>query len=204
MIKRLFDITAATTALVVLTPVYILVGYKVKKNLGSPILFRQTRPGRSGETFDMIKFRTMIDAYDESGNALPDSERLTDFGRFLRKTSLDELPELWNVVKGDMSLVGPRPLLVRYLPYYTEEESKRHSIRPGLTGLAQVSGRNAITWEDKLALDIEYVEKRNFLLDMKIILKTVHKVFQGSDVLEGAPQGPLDVYREKLNERQTV
>lgn len=204
MIKRLFDITAATTALVALTPVYVIVGYKVKKNLGSPILFRQTRPGRYGEPFDMIKFRTMIDAYDEQGNALPDSERLTDFGRFLRKTSLDELPELWNVVKGDMSLVGPRPLLVKYLPYYTEEENKRHSIRPGLTGLAQVSGRNAITWEDKFALDVEYVEKRNFLLDMKIILKTVQKVFQGSDVLEGAPQGPLDAYREKPNERQTV
>jgi len=204
MIKRLFDITAATTAMVVLTPVYALVGYKVKKNLGSPVLFRQVRPGQHGEPFEMIKFRTMIDAHDEQGNALPDSERLTDFGRFLRKTSLDELPELWNVVKGDMSLVGPRPLLVRYLPYYTEEESKRHDIKPGLTGLAQISGRNAITWEDKLALDIAYVEKRNFLLDMKIIYKTVYKVLKGSDVLEGTPQGPLDAYREKLNERQKL
>ncbi|MGM8909326.1 sugar transferase [Psychrobacter sp. 1U1] len=201
MIKRLFDITAATTAMVALTPVYAFVGYKVKKNLGSPVLFRQTRPGRYGEPFEMVKFRTMIDAHDEQGNALPDSERLTDFGRFLRKTSLDELPGLWNVVKGDMSLVGPRPLLVKYLPYYTEEENKRHDIRPGLTGLAQVSGRNALTWEDKLALDVEYVEKQNLLLDMKIILRTVYKVFQGSDVLEAAPQGPLDVYREKLNER---
>ena len=201
MIKRLFDITAATTAMVALTPVYAFVGYKVKKNLGSPVLFKQTRPGRYGEPFEMVKFRTMIDAHDEQGNALPDSERLTDFGRFLRKTSLDELPGLWNVVKGDMSLVGPRPLLVRYLPYYTEEENKRHDIRPGLTGLAQVSGRNALTWEDKLALDVEYVEKQNLLLDMKIILRTVYKVFQGSDVLEAAPQGPLDVYREKLNER---
>lgn len=201
MIKRLFDITAATTAMVALTPVYAFVGYKVKKNLGSPVLFKQTRPGRYGEPFEMVKFRTMIDAHDEQGNALPDSERLTDFGRFLRKTSLDELPGLWNVVKGDMSLVGPRPLLVKYLPYYTEEENKRHDIRPGLTGLAQVSGRNALTWEDKLALDVEYVEKQNLLLDMKIILRTVYKVFQGSDVLEAAPQGPLDVYREKLNER---
>lgn len=204
MIKRLFDITAATMTLVVLSPVYVFVGYKVKKNLGSPVLFRQARPGQHGEPFEMIKFRTMIDAHDEKGNALPDTERLTDFGRFLRRTSLDELPELWNVIKGDMSLVGPRPLLVRYLPYYTEKESKRHDIKPGLTGLAQISGRNAITWEDKLALDVEYVEKRNFLLDMKIILKTVHKVFKGTDVLEGAPQGPLDAYREKLNERQKL
>ncbi len=201
MIKRLFDITAATTAMVVLTPVYAFVGYKVKKNLGSPVLFRQVRPGQYGEPFEMVKFRTMIDAHDEQGNVLPDSERLTDFGRFLRKTSLDELPGLWNVVKGDMSLVGPRPLLVRYLPYYTEEENKRHNIRPGLTGLAQVSGRNALTWEDKLALDVEYVEKQNLLLDMKIIFRTVYKVFQGSDVLEAAPQGPLDAYREKLNAR---
>lgn len=199
MIKRLFDITAATIALVVLSPVYAITAYKVNKNLGSPVLFRQTRPGLNSKPFEMIKFRTMNDRVDLEGNHLPDSERLTDFGRFLRKSSLDELPGLWNVLKGDMSIVGPRPLLMRYLPYYTEEEQKRHNIRPGLTGLAQVSGRNSITWEEKLALDVKYVEERNTLYDLKIIFKTVQKVCQGSDVLDVAPQGPLDKYREKLN-----
>lgn len=198
MIKRLFDITASGMALVALSPVLAVTAYKVKKNLGSPILFKQTRPGLNGEPFEMLKFRSMTDAKDSEGNLLPDSERITDFGRFLRKSSLDELPELWNIFKGDMSVVGPRPLLMRYLPYYTEEENKRHNVRPGLTGLAQISGRNALTWEEKLALDVKYVEEQSFLNDIRIILKTIIKVSQARDILESAPQGPLDKYREKL------
>lgn len=198
MIKRIFDITASGAALVALSPVLAVTAYKVKKNLGSPVLFKQTRPGLNGEPFEMLKFRSMTDATDSEGNLLPDSERLTDFGRFLRKSSLDELPELWNIFKGDMSIVGPRPLLMRYLPYYTEEENKRHNVRPGLTGLAQISGRNALTWEEKLALDVKYVEEQSFLNDMRIIFKTIIKVSQASDILESAPQGPLDKYREKL------
>ncbi|WP_169293971.1 sugar transferase [Advenella sp. EE-W14] len=201
MIKRIFDILASAIALLLLSPIIAIVAWQIRRKLGSPVLFRQVRPGLNGKPFTMVKFRTMRDAYDAQGDPLPDSERLTDFGRFLRKTSLDELPELWNILKGDMSIVGPRPLLTRYIPYYTEEESKRHNVRPGLTGLAQISGRNAITWEEKLALDVEYVKKINFLLDIKIIFKTIQKVFQGSDVLEAAPQGPLDKYREKLNEK---
>lgn len=176
MLKRAFDITVSTSALVVLSPVLAITAYKVKKELGSPVLFRQTRPGLHGKPFEMIKFRTMKDATDKEGNALPDSERLTDFGKKLRASSLDELPELWNVLKGDMSLVGPRPLLMEYLPLYNAEQAKRHNVRPGVTGYAQVNGRNSLSWEDKFKLDTWYVEHQSFLLDMKILLKTVKKV----------------------------
>ena len=176
MLKRAFDIAASTSALVVLSPVLAITAYKVKKELGSPVLFRQTRPGLHGRPFEMIKFRTMKDATDKEGNALPDSERLTDFGKKLRASSLDELPELWNVLKGDMSLVGPRPLLMEYLPLYNAEQAKRHNVRPGVTGYAQVNGRNSLSWEDKFKLDTWYVEHQSFLLDMKILLKTVKKV----------------------------
>lgn len=176
MIKRLFDIAAASSALVVLAPVYAVTAYKVKKNLGSPVLFRQTRPGLDGKPFEMIKFRTMKDAIDSAGNPLPDSERLTDFGKALRNSSLDELPELWNVIKGDMSLVGPRPLLMEYLPLYSEEQARRHDLRPGITGYAQVNGRNAIGWDKKFELDTWYVDNQSLLLDIKILLKTVKKV----------------------------
>ena len=176
MIKRLFDITAATAALVVLSPVYAITAYKVNKNLGSPVLFRQTRPGLDGNPFEMIKFRTMKDAIDSAGNPLPDSERLTDFGKALRNSSLDELPELWNVVKGDMSLVGPRPLLMEYLPLYSKEQARRHDVRPGITGYAQVNGRNAIGWDKKFELDTWYVDNQSLWLDIKILLKTVKKV----------------------------
>lgn len=176
MIKRLFDITAATTALVVLSPIYTVTAYKVKKNLGSPVLFRQTRPGLDGKPFEMLKFRTMKDATDAEGNVLPDSERLTDFGKRLRDSSLDELPELWNVVKGDMSLVGPRPLLMEYLPLYNEAQKRRHLARPGITGHAQVNGRNAISWEKKFELDTWYVDNQSLWLDIKILAKTVKKV----------------------------
>ena len=176
MLKRAFDIAASTSALVVLSPVLAITAYKVKKELGSPVLFRQTRPGLHGKPFEMIKFRTMKDATDKAGNALPDSERLTDFGKKLRASSLDELPELWNVLKGDMSLVGPRPLLMEYLPLYSAEQAKRHNVRPGVTGYAQVNGRNSLSWENKFKLDTWYVEHQSFLLDMKILLKTVKKV----------------------------
>lgn len=176
MLKRAFDIAASASALVVLSPVLAITAYKVKKELGSPVLFRQTRPGLHGKPFEMIKFRTMKDATDKKGNALPDSERLTEFGKKLRASSLDELPELWNVLKGDMSLVGPRPLLMEYLPLYNAEQAKRHNVRPGVTGYAQVNGRNSLSWEDKFKLDTWYVEHQSFLLDLKILLKTVKKV----------------------------
>ena len=177
MLKRFFDITAASAALVVLAPVYIVTAYKVKKNLGSPVLFRQTRPGLHGIPFEMIKFRSMKDAIDSDGNPLPDSERLTDFGKALRNTSLDELPGLWNVIKGDMSLVGPRPLLMEYLPLYSEEQKRRHLMRPGITGYAQVNGRNSVAWEERFKLDTWYVDNHSLPLDIKILLKTVKKVF---------------------------
>lgn len=176
MIKRLIDIAASGTALVVLSPVLAATAYKVKKNLGSPVFFKQTRPGLKGEPFEMIKFRTMLDAYDEEGSLLPNEQRHTKFGNFLRSTSLDELPELWNVLKGDMSLVGPRPLLTDYLPLYNEEQARRHDVRPGITGWAQVNGRNAISWEEKFKLDSWYVDNQSLLLDLKIIFMTLKKV----------------------------
>ncbi|MGS0706919.1 sugar transferase [Acinetobacter sp. ANC 3781] len=182
MIKRLLDIIIATTALILLSPLYAFVAYKVKKNLGSPVLFRQIRPGLHGKPFEMIKFRTMKDAVDAQGNPLPDSERLTAFGKMLRSTSLDEMPELWNVIKGDMSIVGPRPLLTEYLPLYNQEQAKRHNVRPGMTGHAQVNGRNAISWEEKFKLDTWYVENQSTLLDFKIMFKTVHKVLAKDDI----------------------
>ena len=182
MIKRLLDILIASTALLLLSPLYAFVAYKVKKNLGSPVLFRQVRPGLHGKPFEMIKFRTMRDALDAQGNPLPDSERLTPFGKMLRSSSLDEMPELWNVIKGDMSIVGPRPLLTEYLTLYNTEQAKRHNVRPGMTGHAQVNGRNAIGWEEKFKLDTWYVENQSTLLDFKIMFKTVHKVLAKDDI----------------------
>lgn len=182
MLKRLLDIVIASSALVLLSPIYALVAYKVKKNLGSPVLFRQVRPGLHGKPFEMIKFRSMKDALDTAGNPLPDSERLTPFGKMLRATSLDEMPELWNVIKGDMSIVGPRPLLMEYLPLYNSEQAKRHEVRPGITGYAQVNGRNAISWEKKFELDTWYVNNHSLWLDFKIMLKTVKKVLAKDDI----------------------
>ena len=182
MLKRLLDIIIASTALILLAPLYAFVAYKVKKNLGSPVLFRQVRPGLHGKPFEMIKFRSMKDAVDTNGQPLPDSERLTAFGKMLRSTSLDEMPELWNVIKGDMSIVGPRPLLTEYLPLYNEEQAKRHNVRPGMTGHAQVNGRNAIGWEEKFKLDTWYVEHQSTLLDFKIMFKTVYKVLAKDDI----------------------
>lgn len=177
MLKRLLDIIIASIALILLSPLYAFVAYKVKKNLGSPVLFRQVRPGLHGKPFEMIKFRTMKDAVDAQGKPLPDSERLTPFGKMLRSTSLDEMPELWNVIKGDMSVVGPRPLLTEYLPLYTAEQAKRHHVRPGMTGHAQVNGRNAIGWDEKFAMDTWYAENHSIWLDFKIMLKTIKVVF---------------------------
>lgn len=182
MLKRLLDIVIASSALVLLSLVYAFVAYKVRKNLGSPVLFRQVRPGLNGKPFEMIKFRSMKDAVDAQGNPLPDSERLTPFGQMLRSSSLDEMPELWNVIKGEMSIVGPRPLLMEYLPLYNEQQAKRHNVRPGITGYAQVNGRNAISWEKKFELDTWYVENRSLWLDFKIMLKTVQKVLSKDDI----------------------
>jgi len=182
MLKRSLDIVIASTALILLSPVYFYVAYKVRKNLGSPVLFRQLRPGLHGKPFEMIKFRTMKDAVDGQGNPLPDSERLTPFGKMLRASSLDEMPELWNVIKGEMSIVGPRPLLMEYLPLYNAEQAKRHNVRPGITGYAQVNGRNAISWEKKFELDTWYVENQSLWLDFKIMLKTIRKVLAKDDI----------------------
>ncbi len=176
MLKRGLDIVAALVALLLLAPVLLVIGCLVRQKLGSPILFRQVRPGREGRPFRMLKFRTMLDATDARGRPLPDPERLTSFGRLLRSTSLDELPELWNVLKGDMSLVGPRPLLMEYLPLYSPEQARRHEVRPGITGWAQVNGRNSLSWEEKFALDVWYVDNRSLWLDVKILWMTVAKV----------------------------
>jgi len=177
MIKRFFDFIVALSALFTLLPVIIAVAVLIRFKLGSPILFTQNRPGLNGKIFKMMKFRSMLDGKDQHGNLLPDDERMTQFGAFLRSTSLDELPGLFNVLKGDMSLVGPRPLLVQYLPLYSTEQSRRHNVRPGITGWAQVNGRNAISWEQKFKLDVWYVGNESFLLDLKILLLTVKKVF---------------------------
>ncbi|MCX8804483.1 sugar transferase [Vibrio parahaemolyticus] len=177
MLKRSFDIVVALCALVFFSPILILVAFLVRTKLGSPVIFSQTRPGLGGKSFKMIKFRTMKDAVDKNGSPLPDSERMTSFGERLRSTSLDELPGLWNVLKGDMSLVGPRPLLIQYLPLYSVEQARRHEVRPGITGWAQINGRNAISWEEKFALDVWYVDNKTLWLDIKILVMTVKKVF---------------------------
>ena len=174
--KRVFDIFGASMGLLLLSPILTLIWLVIRIDMGSPALYRQTRPGLRSQLFDIVKFRTMNNAIDLDGNALPDSDRLTRLGRFLRSTSLDELPELWNVLKGDMSLVGPRPLLMEYLPLYTPEQARRHDMRPGVTGWAQINGRNGISWEEKFALDLWYVDNQSLLLDCKIIVVTVQKV----------------------------
>lgn len=180
--KRLFDAIVALGSLLVLSPVIFLLSILVALKLGRPVIFRQKRPGLKGKVFEMIKFRSMRDAVDEQGDALPDSERLTPFGEKLRSSSLDELPGLWSVLKGDMSLVGPRPLLVEYLPLYSKEQARRHNVRPGITGWAQVNGRNAISWEEKFKLDVWYVDNQSFWLDIKILFLTVKKVFKREGV----------------------
>ena len=176
MLKRLFDILGAVLGLLILLPIIVTLAWQVRRKLGSPVLFRQTRPGLHGKPFQLIKFRTMRNAIGLDGRPLPDSERMTSFGSFLRSASLDELPELWNVLKGDMSLVGPRPLLMEYLPLYSLKQARRHEVRPGVTGWAQVNGRNALSWEEKFRLDVWYVDNHSFWLDLKILFMTVRKV----------------------------
>jgi len=176
-VKRLFDFSIVLLVGILLTPIFFLVALLVRIKLGSPIFFTQDRPGLDGQVFKMMKFRSMLDGKDKAGNLLPDDQRMTKFGAFLRSTSLDELPGLFNVLKGDMSLVGPRPLLVQYLPLYSDEQARRHNVRPGITGWAQVNGRNAISWEEKFTLDVWYVDNQSFWLDFKILLLTVRKVF---------------------------
>ena len=181
-VKRGLDAFLATGALIVLSPVLLVTAILVRVKLGSPVLFTQERPGRDGKIFKLYKFRTMTDERDENGELLPDAKRLTKFGIGLRSTSLDELPELINIVKGDMSIIGPRPLLLQYLPYYTKMEKHRHDVRPGLSGLAQVNGRNLVKWDQRLAYDVEYVKKITFMVDLKIVLMTFEKVVKHSDV----------------------
>lgn len=193
-IKRVLDFIIALIGLIVASPILLVVALLVRLKLGSPILFRQQRVGLDGEIFEMVKFRTMKDATDSQGNPLPDEERLTSFGNFLRKSSLDELPELLNVLKGDMSLVGPRPLLVEYLPLYSEEQMKRHDVRPGITGYAQVNGRNNISWSKKFELDVYYVKHYSLALDLKILWQTVAKVLGQADISQ---EGHVTV--EKFN-----
>lgn len=183
-VKRLLDIILSGAALVILSPVIAILALLVRIKLGSPVIFKQERPGYQTRIFTLKKFRTMTDERDEQGNLLPDARRLTGFGRLLRRTSLDELPELWNIFCGDMSLIGPRPLLVSYLPYYTEREQLRHTVRPGLTGLAQVSGRNFLEWDKRLEKDAEYVENLSFGLDVKIFFATIKAVFVHDDIAE--------------------
>lgn len=201
--KRLVDILCALAAIIVFSWLYIIVAILVRVKLGSPVLFKQKRPGLDGKIFTLYKFRTMTDKKDENGNLLPDDVRLTKFGKLLRRTSLDELPEAFNILKGDMSVVGPRPLLVEYLDYYTEEEMHRHDVRPGLSGLAQINGRNAITWEEKFKYDLEYVHNVSFLLDVKIIFRTVFKAAKGEDVQDGQEQIEGNLKEIRLAKMQT-
>ena len=198
-IKRILDIVLSLSAIIILSPILLILYILVRVKLGSPVLFKQERPGRKEEIFTLCKFRTMTDKRDEQGELLPDEVRLTKFGKLLRSTSLDELPELFNILKGDMSIIGPRPLLVRYLPWYTESERHRHDVRPGLTGLAQVNGRNALGWEDRFRYDLEYVNHCSFIMDIKIIMMTVGKVLKRSGTLSGAEQTveDFDIYRKK-------
>lgn len=182
MLKRIFDLTLIVISLPLLMPAFVMVAILVRVNLGKPVLFYQVRPGLSAKPFVMAKFRTMTDERDSVGNLLPDDVRLTQFGKFLRSTSLDELPGLWSVLTGDMSLVGPRPLLMQYLDRYSPEQARRHEVRPGITGWAQVNGRNAISWEDKFKLDVWYVDNQSIWLDIKILLLTVYKVFKRSGI----------------------
>lgn len=182
MIKRLFDIVVSFIALILLSPIFVVTALLVGKNLGKPVLFRQRRPGKDGKIFEMFKFRTMLNDKNRDGEPLPDEQRLTPFGDKLRATSLDELPELWNVLKGDMSLVGPRPLLVEYLELYSPEQARRHNVKPGLTGWAQVNGRNAVSWQQRFEMDVWYVDNRSFWLDIKILLQTVKIVLRKDNI----------------------
>ena len=201
-IKRPQDFLCALLAIIVLSPVMLITAILVRIKLGSPVLFTQDRPGKDGKIFKLYKFRTMTDARDENGELLPDTVRLTSFGRRLRTTSIDELPELINILKGDMSIIGPRPLLVQYLPYYTEYERHRHDVRPGLSGLAQVNGRNLLKWDQRLLMDVEYVNRITFLGDVAIIFKTVEKVFAKEDIAEDT--SIVETYLDEERKRENI
>lgn len=204
--KRVFDLLLAIPILILLSPVLAVTAVLVYIQLGRPVLFKQIRPGLHEKPFELLKFRTMTDARGDHGKLLPDTERLTSLGAFLRKTSIDELPELINVIKGDMSLVGPRPLLLEYLPYYTQRERLRHTVRPGITGLSQIHGRNYLPWDDRLEMDVQYVENISIFLDIKIILQTLIQVLKRQDVevVPGVVGPPLSTYRQKMNEKHLV
>ena len=196
-IKRTLDLILSLMALIVLMPLMIIIGILVRINLGSPIIFKQKRPGKNEKIFTLYKFRTMTDKKDENGNLLPDEQRLTKFGKALRSTSLDELPELINILKGDMAIVGPRPLLVEYLPYYTEEEKHRHDVRPGLTGLAQVNGRNLLEWDERLKKDLEYINSISVKNDLFIIFRTIINVIKRKDIAVGREHNMLSLNKER-------
>lgn len=198
-VKRILDFTLSLLALIVLSPVMIVLYILVRIKLGNPVVFKQMRPGKDEKIFKLYKFRTMTDEKDEDGNLLPDEVRLTKFGKFLRSTSLDELPELINIIKGDMAIVGPRPLLVRYLPYYTENEKHRHDVRPGLTGYAQVNGRNALGWDKRLQMDVDYARNLTFIGDIKILIKTISKVVKKDGILVGNEQIIQSLDKERRN-----
>jgi len=193
MLKRVLDIAVSAIAIVVLSPMILLLILAVRIFLGSPILFRQLRPGRDGKPFEMMKFRTMLELRGENGELLPDSDRLSPFGRWLRSTSLDEIPEIWNILRGDMSLVGPRPLLMAYLPLYSAKQARRHEVRPGLTGWAQINGRNALQWSEKFELDVWYVDNQSFMLDMKILILTVLRVIK-KDGISAAGEATMPAF----------
>ena len=202
--KRIIDIFLSLIFILLFWWLYIVIIILVKKKLGSPVLFKQERPGLNEKIFTMYKFRTMTDEKDKNGNLLPDKDRLTKFGRFLRSTSLDEIPELWNVLKGEMSLVGPRPLLIEYLGFYTIEENKRHNVKPGITGWAQINGRNALSWEEKFKYDIEYVNRVSFFFDLKIIFYTIKKVMKKEDITDFKNENKeerFDDYRREKREK---
>lgn len=201
-IKRILDFILSLLALIILSPLMLILYILVIIKLGKPAIFKQQRPGKDEKIFTLYKFRTMTNEKDENGNLLPDEKRLTKFGKFLRSTSLDELPELVNIIKGDMAIVGPRPLLVEYLSYYNEEEKRRHDVRPGLTGLAQVNGRNMITWEEKFKLDIQYIKHITIINDMKIILKTLTKVFKREDISQ-ENNATMEKFKRNIKEGET-
>lgn len=203
-IKRILDIALSVVGILLLWPIYLVVAVLIRIKLGSPVIFCQERPGRNEKIFKLYKFRSMTDKRDTNGELLPDAVRLTGFGRMLRSSSLDELPELFNILKGDMSVVGPRPLAVQYLSYYNETERHRHDVRPGLTGLAQVSGRTALEWEKRFAYDLEYIENISIAMDIKIFLKTVQKVFLHEDIVEAGCQGNFDDFRRQQQKEEQI
>ncbi|SFT85343.1 sugar transferase [Halomonas saccharevitans] len=204
MIKRTFDIAMAVIMLLLLSPVMLLVALLIKLTMRGEVFFRQWRPGKGEVPFQVLKFKTMRDAVNSQGELLPDEERVTRLGLWIRRASLDELPQLFNILKGDMSFVGPRPLLMEYLPYFIAEERRRHEVRPGVTGLAQINGRQDISWEDKLSLDVEYVDRQTLWLDLKILFTTVVVVLNREGILHAAPQGRLDDYRRRLGLRHVA